>query len=127
MTIIDTDALSRFLRALEPWRTLVAQELAAGTAATTAVNSFELLSWRASPRTEAKIGALLDALSIVEVDDAASRRAAAARRHLEERGQPLAAPDLLVAGVCLARGLPLLTSNQRHFARVPGLVLSKLA
>ena len=33
--------------------------------------------------------------------------------------------DLLIAGCCLASGLPLLTRNTAHFSRVRGLKLVK--
>jgi len=35
-------------------------------------------------------------------------------------------PDILIAGICLAHDLPLLTRNQAHFERIPDLVLFPL-
>jgi predicted nucleic acid-binding protein len=31
--------------------------------------------------------------------------------------------DILIAGICLANGLPLLTRNSAHFAPIKGLVI----
>jgi predicted nucleic acid-binding protein len=124
--VLDTDALSHFLRQRDPWRERVTHEISHGTAATTSINAYELWSWRLSKRAEAQVHSLLDELTIFEVDAAAARRASDLRRQLERDGSPLATPDLLIAGVCLARGLPLLTGNTRHFSRVPGLALADL-
>ena len=43
------------------------------------------------------------------------------RRELEGRGTTIAMSDYLIAGICRARSLPLLTRNRSHFERVPGL------
>lgn len=45
------------------------------------------------------------------------------RAALKTQGQPIGAYDALIAGCALARGLVLVTSNTREFARVEGLVL----
>ena len=53
------------------------------------------------------------------MSDVAARRAAELHRLLREN--PIGDRDTLIAGVCLAIQRPLLTSNLRHFQRVPGL------
>jgi tRNA(fMet)-specific endonuclease VapC len=40
---------------------------------------------------------------------------------LARRGESLASMDLLIATTALTRDAPLLTANEAHFARVPGL------
>ena len=126
MIVVDTDALSNYLRQRAPWRDRVAAEIPRGAAATTSINAYELRSWRLSKRAEGQVLSLLDELAIFEVDTAAARRASDVQRHLELGGAPLATPDLLIAGVFLARGLPLLTGNARNFSRVRGLSLVDL-
>lgn len=44
-------------------------------------------------------------------------------RHLKAKGQPIAGNDLWIAAVCLAYGMTLVTANEEHFRRVPGLRL----
>ena len=58
---------------------------------------------------------------VLPVTRGAADIAASANRYLARKGQALAAPDTLIAGVCIAHGLPLLTGNTKHFGRVPGL------
>jgi predicted nucleic acid-binding protein len=120
--IADTDALSNFIRRREPYRA-VESLLAKAELATTTVNAFELWSWRASRAAEEVIHALLSGLAIFDLDLASARYSALVHRTLAERGTPVGDPDCLIAGVCLARELPLLTMNRTHFERVQGLEL----
>ncbi|MBI4191124.1 MAG: type II toxin-antitoxin system VapC family toxin, partial [Betaproteobacteria bacterium] len=46
---------------------------------------------------------------------------AALRAALQKKGRPIGAYDVLIAGCALARGLVLVTSNEREFRRVGGL------
>ena len=45
------------------------------------------------------------------------------RADLEAAGQPLAESDLMIASIALRHDLPLVTGNERHFARIPTLKL----
>ena len=42
---------------------------------------------------------------------------------LELKGMTIGNQDILIAGICLANGLPLLTRNSAHFAPIKGLVI----
>jgi tRNA(fMet)-specific endonuclease VapC len=42
-------------------------------------------------------------------------------RHLQQNGILIGGNDLWIAATALAYGMPLVTSNREHFARVPGL------
>lgn len=42
---------------------------------------------------------------------------------LAAAGTPIGAHDLWLAAAAVARGLALVTANEREFARVPGLVM----
>jgi tRNA(fMet)-specific endonuclease VapC len=72
-----------------------------------------------------KLAPVLDAffstivtLSFDEVD---AKAAAAIRAALKTLGQPIGAYDVLIAGMGLARGLVVVTSNVGEFKRVSGL------
>ncbi len=71
----------------------------------------------------ARLEVLLAALTILPFDVSAARQFGALKAHLEQGGTPLADLDLQIASIALARQLPLATHNQRHFARVSGLLL----
>jgi len=124
MMIADSDVLIDFLRDRSPWAGRIELEIKTGHLATTAINSFELLSCAKSATDQDKVSRLLAALTVLGVTPDASERAAEVRRTLESQGQGIGQADYLIAGVCLANDGVLLTRNKDHFARVPDLALS---
>ena len=65
----------------------------------------------------------LEPLEILELSGADAISAAEIRARLAGTGAPIGALDTLIAGQAIAQGLPLVTSNIRHFGRVEGLGL----
>jgi len=128
VVVADTDVLIDALDAgRQPMFTAIGDLIAQGELATTAVNLFELLAGsRTSVDRLELIQAELGPVPVLPVTRGAADLAAAASRYLGARGANLAVPDLLIAGVCLASGYPLLTRNAAHFRRIPGLELAPL-
>ena len=62
-------------------------------------------------------------LNVIVLDVDASAKAASVRAHLEMKGTPIGAYDLLIAGTALARNMVLVTNNTNEFERVPGLTM----
>ncbi len=42
---------------------------------------------------------------------------------LDKKGKNIGIPDTLIAGICIAAGIPLLTLNTQHFSRIAALKL----
>jgi tRNA(fMet)-specific endonuclease VapC len=124
MIIADSDVLIDFLRGREPSARRIRSELATGRLATTAINAFELLSGAKASSERAKVARLIAALDVLQIDHAVGAAAAEVRRQLEEKGEGIGMADYLIAGVCLVRQATLLTRNEAHFSRIPGLKLS---
>jgi predicted nucleic acid-binding protein len=116
--VVDTDAMVDFLEG-EGAHVKVRALLRAGRLATTAVTVFEV--WRGLETDEARELArrAFRGIRVYALTEAAAKRAADVERKL--KAIPIGERDLLIAGVCLAIGRPLLTGNVRHFRRVPGL------
>jgi tRNA(fMet)-specific endonuclease VapC len=78
-----------------------------------------------APSRVARLGplmrALLGAVTVIPFDAGDARACASLRASLEEKGRPIGAYDILIAGSALARGLVLVTSNVGEFGRVSGL------
>ncbi len=72
---------------------------------------------------QAKVDRLIQPLSLIPFDEAAAKRTAGVRWHLEQAGQMIGPYDLMLAGQALALGLILVTHNTREFERVPSLIL----
>ncbi len=60
---------------------------------------------------------------VIPLDSHATFKAGAVYRELKANGTLIGVSDLLIAGCCLATGMPLLTRNREHFGRVSGLEL----
>lgn len=88
------------------------------------VSRFEIRSGLRRSRggkREKRAHAFLNAIETLLFDEAAADQSAAVRIYLENRGTPIGAYDLLLAGHALALGCPILTANVHEFKRVPGL------
>ncbi len=64
---------------------------------------------------------LLPNLPVLPFDTSAARRYGEIRAELEQRGTPIGDADVRIAAIALAHGLKVVTGNERHFRRVPGL------
>ncbi len=64
---------------------------------------------------------LLPDLPILPFDAPAARRYGEIRAGLEAGGNLIGDADMRIAAIALARGLTVVTGNERHFRRVPGL------
>ena len=66
---------------------------------------------------------LLDGLTILPFDTEAAQQCGLLKDILRRIGTPLSEPDLQIASITLVHLMPLATHNQRHFSRVPDLIL----
>jgi tRNA(fMet)-specific endonuclease VapC len=125
--LLDTDTISALLRA-QPSVEIVRRFAAVppDEQLTSAITFGELLYGarrRGSGEMLQRIYALLDQLPILPFDDAAADRYGTIKADLERVGMPLDEPDLRIAAIALVNGLTLVTGNERHFRRIPGLTV----
>jgi tRNA(fMet)-specific endonuclease VapC len=66
-------------------------------------------------------------LEILSYDHSASQFYGHIRYHLEKRGTPVGALDMLIAAHALSAGCILVTNNEREFQRIPGLKIENWA
>lgn len=62
-------------------------------------------------------------LEVLPFDEAAMRQYGVLRAHLEAAGTPIGSLDTLIAAHAVSVGAICVTSNEREFSRVPGLVI----
>jgi len=74
-----------------------------------------------STRLSTRLSELFDQIEVVAFDLPADHRYAELRFHLEQRGHPIGANDMLIAAHALALECTLVTANEKEFRRVPGL------
>ncbi len=132
MYLLDTDVLSNLLKHAPSMALL--SKLAAVPAEsqfTSSITLGELLygARRRAPLADhllAQIESrLLPELPVLPFDASAARRYGDVRCELEQRGTPIGDADLRIAAIALARGLTVVTGNERRFRRVPDLSVEK--
>lgn len=94
---------------------------------TTIINYTELLfgAYKSAKSVEnlTAIRHFLDSLNIVQFDKQAAEIFAHTKAQLQKEGNIIADMDLLIASICLASNLTLVTNNTRHFEKIVDLPL----
>jgi tRNA(fMet)-specific endonuclease VapC len=125
--LLDTCVLSDFARGdtgtLDRIKVTPPEHVAVSSITAMEVEFGLALNAQRARRLAPVMRALLGAIAVLpyEVEDA--RATAALRAALQKKGRPIGAYDALIAGCALARGLVLITSNEREFGRVSGLTI----
>ena len=70
-----------------------------------------------------KIETLLSPLPVLEFDARCAEVFGYTLAHLQERGLPIGDMDTLIASVSLVSGHGVITRNEKHFERIPGLTV----
>src|ERR671933_1611207 len=128
MYLLDTDILSNLMKRA-PSRALVARVVRVPPEHqfTSSITFGELVygAYRLRERTATMLerieDTLLPNLPVLPFDTAAARRYGELRAELEQSGTSIGDADMRIAAIALARGLKVVTGNERHFRRVPGL------
>ncbi len=128
MYLLDTDILSNLMKRIPPSAlvTRVARvppedQFTSSITLGELVYGAHRLRERTATLLERIEDTLLPNLPVLPFDTAAARRYGELRAGLEQRGTPIGDADMRIAAIALARGLKVVTSNERHFRRVPGL------
>ncbi|WP_338834278.1 Ribonuclease VapC2 [Moorella humiferrea] len=120
--VTDTSIIIGFLKGHQPEVDYVEQALRNGTLTITAITVFELkVGLPANSKRERLLTKFFQQVTILPFDGQAALAAAMIENRLRSGGEGIGVPDTLIAGICLARNLSLLTLNIEHFKRVPGL------
>jgi len=127
MFLYDSDVLIDFLRGAEPAASHLREDLLRGRVCVSAMTVFELRAGARSARQQQAVETLLAAIQVVPIDSAVAWRAGDVFRDLKATGQEVGAADCLIGATCLAHDALLVTRNRRHFERMPGVKLSRLA
>ena len=132
--LLDTNIVSVMLRGQEPPLLIermaeVAQEDTFTSATTAREVLYGLRRRPGLERVEEAFERLVQCAEVVlPFDLAAARVCADLGVMLEAQGRPIDLSDLEIAAIALANNLTLITGNDRHFRRIPGLkVLNWLA
>lgn len=129
--MLDTDISSYIIRKRPESVQARFRELEGEQLCISVVSEAELLygvKARGSPRAlGAMVVDFLRRLSVLDWSRAAAQHYADIRVKLESAGTPIGNMDLLIAAHARSAGAVLVTNNQKHFLRVPGLKVENWA
>ena len=127
MILLDTDAVSAVLRS-DPQSGLVRRlrQVPLRSRFTSTITIGEILYGIERTGRHEAVRARLESdfigrIQVLSFDLEAARAYGRTKAALHRAGQPLDEPDLRIASIALSRGLQLITGNEAHFRRVPGL------
>jgi len=118
---LDTNVLIDFLKNREPGASAVEKAVKEAECYIAAVTAYELLFGVARAKKQIGEDVLLGVMTILPLDGDVARQAASLHALLIQANQDIGVKDVFIAATCLVHDVAILTSNRRHFARVPGL------
>ena len=77
-------------------------------------------------RRQAYVEALLAGFPVIAFDLVAARLHASLSARLADSGETIGTHDLIIAATALARGLGVMTRDERSFSKIPGLTVVRL-
>jgi len=122
LVIADTDVVLDFFSDTPPFAQTLSDLLQEGRLAVTAITVFELYAGVLSAKRLKQIEAFCESVPVFSLDLLAAAYAGKIYTELKSTGRTVGNQDILIAGICLANNLPLLTRNSAHFSPIEGLV-----
>jgi tRNA(fMet)-specific endonuclease VapC len=123
LVVADTDVLIDFFTDTPPRAQAVAELLKEGRLGVAAVTVFELYAGVRGAKRLKQLESFFTRVPVLPLDLMAAAHAGKVYTQLRSEGVTVGNQDILIAGICLANGLPLLTRNASHFASIEGLAL----
>lgn len=123
LVIADTDVVLDFFTNTPPFAQALSDLLREGRLALTAITVFELYAGILGAKRLKQIEAFCEGVPVFGLDLLAAAYAGKIFTYLKSKGITVGNQDILIAGICLANGLPILTRNSAHFAPIQGLTI----
>jgi tRNA(fMet)-specific endonuclease VapC len=120
---VDTDVCVDFLRRKEPGLALLIKLFERFEPYITSITAFELYLGHIKMTRKDRIEDFITQFSILPFNLEAAIISAKIQASLDRRGDNIGIPDTLIAGICVAENIPLLTLNEKHFSKVDDLEL----
>jgi tRNA(fMet)-specific endonuclease VapC len=123
LVIADTDVVVDFFTDTPPFSQTLADLIKDEGLAVTAITVFELYAGVRGATRLKQIQTFCESVPVFALDLLAAAYAGKIYTDLKSEGMTVGNQDILIAGICLARGLPLLTRNTARFAPIQGLTI----
>ena len=121
--IADTDVVIDFFTDAAPRARVVTELLTEKRLAVSAITVFELYAGVRGAKRLKQLESFFAHVPVLPLGVLAAAYAGRVYTDLRSEGLTVGNQDILIAGTCLANGLPLFTGNSSHFAPIKGLTL----
>ncbi len=118
---VDTDVIVDFFGNVDPAAEVISELLLRREVVLTSVSVFELYAGIEGKKRLSQIDTLVQNVIILGLNVVEAAWAAKIYTQLRSRGQLIGTQDILIAGICLANGIPLYTNNVSHFSKIQNL------
>ena len=118
LIVVDTDVIIDFFTNTPPATEVLSELISREEVALASISVFELYSGVEGKRRLSQIERLIQNLVILPLDAIEAATAGKIYTQLKSKGQLVGTHDILIAGICLANGLPLYTRNIAHFSKI---------
>ncbi len=123
--LLDTDTLSAVMKGNPLVLTRAREYLSEhGAFDISIITRYEILRGLKAKNATAQVQAFdrfCESCRILPLSDEVVVKAADIYAVLKQRGEPVGDADILIAAAALAHGLAVVTNNEDHFRRIPGL------
>ena len=123
LVIADTDVVIDFFTDAAPRARVVTELLTEKRLAVSAITVFELYAGVRGAKRLKQLESFFAHVPVLPLGVLAAAYAGRVYTELRSEGVTVGNQDILIAGTCLANGLPLFTGNSSHFAPIKGLTL----
>ena len=123
IVIADTDVVIDLFSGVEPVANAVSALIERDRLALTSIAVFELYAGVTGRRRLAQLEEFTSIIPVFPLHAEESKHAGFIYTDLKNSGKLIGNQDILMAGVCVANDVPLMTRNMAHFSRVANLRL----
>jgi len=123
LIVADTDVIIDFFTDVPPFAQFVSKIIQKGKLAITTVSVFELYAGISGGKRLKQIETFVKNVYVYPLNLIEAVIAAKIFTELKSKGNLIGNQDILIAGICIANSLPLLTRNTDHFSIIKDLRL----
>ena len=123
IVIADTDIVIDFFSGAEPAASAMADLIQVDRLTLTSITVFELYAGITGKKRLRQINDLITNMQVFPLEKKEAKTSAQIYNDLKQTGKLIGNQDILIAGICITRNLPLMTRNIEHFSRISNLKL----
>jgi len=123
LIIADTDVIIDFFANIPQFARIVSELIKKDKLAITSLSVYELYAGISGTKRLKQIETFIKNIFIFPLNSVETAISAKIYTYLKDKEELIGNEDILIAGICIANSLPLLTKNMAHFKRIKEIKL----